>query len=152
MDDSVFGYKIRKPFSGEDAFFAKNAHVGGMAGEDGQIVLNPYSKLKPEELQSVAKNEAIRLHLRDKKTPLSFGVTEKQKSSFAGTDYGKPENENFLRQTLLARILTGDPSAMDVTQEQRTAAKALQQELDSRHYNDFVQGLFKIPNNKFRIP
>ena len=39
----------------------------------------------------------------------------------------------------MARILTGDPSAMDVTDEQKMAAKSLQQELDMRHHNEFVQ-------------
>ena len=110
IPESIYGYPVRAPYPGEDTFFKGRPEVGGMAAEDGKITLNPYSKLSDDEKSSVAKNEAIRLWMRDKKPNLSFPVSPKQKQAFANTEYGG--DENALKQTIVARILSGDPSAL----------------------------------------
>ena len=96
-----------------------------MAAEDGKIVMNPYSKLSDGEKKAVAENEGLRLWMRENDFNPTFTVTPKQRESFKGTEYGKPENENFLKQTILARILTGDKSAGDYTEEQASWAEKL---------------------------
>lgn len=120
---SVYGYQIRKPYKSEDAFFANNTETTGMAAEDGRIVLNPYSNLSKQSKERVAKNEAIRLFMRDKNINPKFKVTPEQKEFFKGTSYGQPGNDEFMRQTLVARILTKDKSAQNVTDEQRKVAQ-----------------------------
>ena len=54
-----------------------------------------------------------------------FVVTPEQREKFKGTEYGKPENEKFLKQTIVARILTGDKSAGNYTKEQAAWADKL---------------------------
>lgn len=118
-----YGYSTRKPYDSEDAFFKKRTDVAGMAAEDGKIVLNPYSKNSAKEQEAVAKNEAIRLWMRDNNFSADFEVTPKQAEFFKGTEYGKPENQKQLKNTLVARWLTGDPSAGKPTKEQRSVVE-----------------------------
>ena len=120
---SIYGYQIRKPFAGEDKFFKGRPDVGGMAAEDGKIVLNPYSSLKEQEKMQVAKNEAIRLWIRDNKPELPFEVTKEQSKAFSKTEYGS--NPQALKETIVARILTGDPSSRAATPEQQSFANKL---------------------------
>jgi len=110
LPESIYGYSVRPPYPGEDAFFKTRPEVGGMAAEDGKITINPYSKLSDDEKSSVAHNEAVRLWMRDKKPKLPFSVSQRQKQAFANTEYGK--DENALKETIIARILSGDPSAL----------------------------------------
>lgn len=110
QDERVLGYKVRAPFQGEDKYFKENPKVSGMAAEDGSIVLNPYSGLSSQEKSAVAKNEAYRLLMRDKNIVPSFELTDQQRNFFAGTPYEK--NEVAMKQTIVARILSGDPSAI----------------------------------------
>jgi hypothetical protein len=130
IPQSVFGYAVRQPYQSEDAFFLLNPNTTGMAAEDGRIVLNPYSGLKYEQQLAVAKNEAIRLFMRESQIDPQFKVTPEQMKSFQGTAYGT--NEPALRQTLVSRILTNDPSAGNVTDEQRRAAQSIMQQLNAR--------------------
>lgn len=130
---SVYGYAVRAPFKSEDAYFLLNPRVTGMAAEDGKIVLNPHSSLSYDEKVAVAKNEAIRLFMRENKVDPQFKVTPEQMKSFAGTAYGERGNEGFMRQTLVSRILTGDPSAGNATEEQRKVAKSIMQQLEKRN-------------------
>ena len=132
IPQSVYGYAVRSPYKSEDVWFALNPNETGMAAEDGRIVLNPYSGLPDEQKAIVAKNEAIRLFMRENNVDPQFKVTPKQKESFAGTEYGKKGNEGFMRQTLVARILTGDSSAGNVTEEQRKVSQDIMQQLNKR--------------------
>lgn len=132
IPQSVYGYAVRNPYKSEDVWFALNPKVTGMASEDGRIVLNPYSGLSDENKAAVAKNEAIRLFMRQNNVDPQFKVTPEQMKSFAGTEYGKKGNEGFMRQTLVSRILTGDPSAGNATEEQRKAAQSIMQQITKR--------------------
>jgi hypothetical protein len=119
--DKMFGKKIRsKLFPGEDKFFKERPEVAGMAAEDGSVILNPYSSLSKKELSAVAQNEALRLKMRDDDFDPKFDLTEDQLKFFKGTEYEK--NPKAMRQTILARIYSGDPSAM-ATEDQRAALK-----------------------------
>lgn len=132
IPQSVYGYAVRNPYKDEDVWFALNPKVAGMAADDGQIVLNPYSGLSAENKSAVAKNEAIRLFMRENNVNPQFKVTPEQMKYFAGTNYGEKGKEGFLRQTLVSRILTGDPSAGNVTEEQRKVAQDIMQQLIKR--------------------
>jgi hypothetical protein len=117
----MFGKKIRsKLFHGEDKFFKERPEVAGMAAEDGSVILNPYSSLSKKELSAVAQNEALRLKMRDDDFDPNFDLTKDQLKFFKGTEYEK--NPKAMRQTILARIYSGDPSAM-ATEDQRAALK-----------------------------
>ena len=123
------GYEIRKPYASEDKYFKENPNVAGMATEDGRIILNPYSKNKPDEQQAVARNEAMRLWMRQNKLEPKFVVTPEQLAQFKGTEYAKPENRTHLKHTIIARILSGDPSAGNVTEMQRKWAEYVSSQL-----------------------
>ena len=129
-------YPEDKPDKGTLDYFKKNPAVAGMAigaglnGYDGErrVVVNPYSKLTPEGRKSLVENERIRHFMDETKPKLEFKPTSKQLEAFSGTEYGKPENIDKLRQTIVARILTGDSSAGDVTPEQRKAANSISEQ------------------------
>lgn len=130
----MYGYDVRPPYPGEDEFFKKNTHVTGMAADDNKITINPYSDMPERSKALVAKNEALRLFMRDHDIDPQFTVTPKQSQFFKdqGGAYGLPGNERHLRSTLVSRIVTGDPSAQDVTDEQRTVANSIMQQMESR--------------------
>jgi hypothetical protein len=130
--NKIYGYEIRRPYQSELLYFHSNPHVGGMAAEDGKIILNPVSMLKPEEKMAVARNEAARLYMRENKIVPNFDLTAEQKASFANTEYGSAANEPYLKSTIASRILTGDPSAGAVTQQQKDYAAWLQSQLEAR--------------------
>jgi hypothetical protein len=123
MDFLIDMFGMRDPYEGELSFFKKRPEVAGMATEDNKIILNPYSKLSKDELQSVARNEALRLFMKTTKMQPEFELTKEQQNFFKNTEYEK--NPEAARQTILSRILTGDPSAKTATPEQLQAAQAL---------------------------
>jgi len=127
MDYLVDMFGTREPYKGELSYFKNNPNVAGMATEDNKIILNPFSKNSPEEQQAVAKNEAIRLFMKVLNVAPEFELTKDQKEFFKNTAYAKdPMNA---RRTILARILTNDPSAGFLTKEQEEAAKALVEQI-----------------------
>lgn len=143
---SIYGYQIRKPFTGEDKFFKGRPEVGGMAAEDGKIVLNPYSSLKEQEKMQVAKNEAIRLWMRDNKTQIPFNVTKEQSKAFSGTEYGS--NPQALKETIVARFLTGDQSSMATPEQQSFANKIMEKITQSTQEPTISQSIMSAMNIK----
>lgn len=127
---TVYGYEIRDPYPAELGYFRRNQGVAGMAAEDGRIVLNPESGLSPEEMQAVARNEAARLFIRQGKHRFTFDITPAQRRAFVGTPY--EADDDALRATLLGRILSGDPSAGDITDDQRYWSQWLLNQLEAR--------------------
>lgn len=103
---------IREPSASELDFFKKNPNVGGMAAEDDKVIINPFSELSEDEKKSVAFNESARIYMRRNHAP-TFDITPEQKAAFK--KYGSEED---IKSTIAARILSGDPSAGNVTEEQ----------------------------------
>lgn len=133
VNGSIYGYPVRRQlFPGEQEYFEANPTVSGMAAEDGAIILNPYSKLSPKELESVAENEAIRLFMREKQIYPDFNVTDEQRKFFKDTPYTK--DPVALRQTIVGRILSGDPS-ISGTSEQKTIAQNIFERLKAERGN-----------------
>jgi hypothetical protein len=128
--DKIFGYEIRTPYDSELDFFKKNLNTTGMATEDGRIILNPFSDLDPASQKSVATNEAARLLMWENKIKPDFDVTEEQKNAFKGTAY--EENEEALKETIVARAIAGDPSAGKLTARQKEWANLVGAQLRAR--------------------
>ena len=143
---SIYGYQIRKPFAGEDKFFKGRPEVGGMAAEDGKIILNPYSPLKEQEKMQVAKNEAIRLWMRDNKTKIPFDITKDQSKAFSETEYGS--NPQALKETIVARILTGDKSAIATPEQQSFANNIMEKITQSIQKPTISQSIMTAINMK----
>jgi hypothetical protein len=123
--EGVYGIGMREPYESELEYFKNNPNVAGMAAEDDKIILNPYSKLKPQEQESVKLNEAARVHMRRKMLPSPrYALTPEQEKAFSTYGTG---NIDDIRQTLAARILSGDPSALTPTPEQLEYVKQLRQ-------------------------
>jgi len=115
---SVSGVPIRSPFPGEMEYFKKNPNVAGMAAEDNKIILNPFSKNSEDQQKSVAANEAARVWMRTKKEHApSFRTTPQQDKYLDSTTY-KNASEQDRRDTIAARIISGDSSAGKPTQDQ----------------------------------
>lgn len=110
------GFKAeeRQPTASEQIFFQQNKHVAGMASEDDRVVMNPHSSLSDTEKAAVRENETARIYMR-RNMPATFALTEEQKSKFS--KYSK--NEQDIKDTIAARILSGDPSAGAPTDEQK---------------------------------
>lgn len=122
---SVYGYDVRDPFPSENEFFKKNKHVGGYVADDGKIVINPHSPLKPHEKVAVARLEATRAYMNEHNIVPDFDVTPEQKELFKKIDpdnYGKEGNEKYLKQTIVSRITVNDPTAGNFTPEQKAFA------------------------------
>jgi len=120
-----FGYPVREPYEEELTWFKENPTITGRAASDGTIILNPYSGLPIEGLYGVIMNEASRLWMQQHGVVPHFDLTPEQIKSFEGTEYGKPGNEDFMKQTLIGRIISNDPSAGKYTPEQKQFADVL---------------------------
>jgi len=130
MGDYVFGYPVRDATDSELKFFKSAPDTAGYAAEDGYIVLNPISKLTKAQKVSVAQNEAARLWMRENNFDPKVKLTQEQIESFIGTPY--EGNSTALRQTIISRIISGDPSAGNVTDEQKAHAEWIRSRLINR--------------------
>lgn len=121
-----YGVGLREQlYPGEETYFKANPNVAGMAAEDDRIILNPYSKLSPAEKSAVMMNEAARVHMRRGLVEAPrFDLTPEQEQAFS--TYGDRKLDT-MRQTLAARILSGDPSALTPTSDQLEYVKRLRQ-------------------------
>ncbi len=120
---NYFGYQIRKPFDEEKKWFFKNLHIAAYASDDFFIVINPYTKLNQTEINSVCINEGLRLFMREKNIVPKISLTKKQKEFFMNTPYEGKKVE--IRQTIIARIISKDPSAQNFTKKQFKVANQI---------------------------
>lgn len=123
---------MREPYPGELQYLQANPHVGGMATEDGRIILNPYSTLQPHEKAAVAQNEAARLAMRGMPPPPN--MSKPQSGYLATADAGKPYgggNDRAQRETIIGRALSGDPSAGQLSPEQSTYAAEVARQIQT---------------------
>lgn len=123
MIKKYLGYSLREPNQEEILWFKKNPSITGYASEDGCIVKNPHTALNNDEFESVCINEALRLFMRDQNIKPRIRLTKKQINFFVGTAY--EGNLIETKQTIVARIISGDPSAQDITPAQRMAANKI---------------------------
>jgi hypothetical protein len=133
--ENVLGYTFREPTTEEWKYFKKNKQVTGMASfDDGKIVLNPYSGInargREQEKAAVSVNEAVRLWMRETKTSPNFKITQEQMDMFKGTPY--EGNEKAIKETLVGRWITGDPSGGYPNDEQLAFIKNIAPKLLQR--------------------
>jgi hypothetical protein len=121
----------RTPYDSELKFFKENPNVGGMMAEDEDaIVMNPYSSLTKQELDAVRLNERARVLMRREGAP-SFELTQKQQKMLSSMPFYKEATPEEQKATIAARVLSGDPSAGEPTEEQLQFVKSLRQKLDN---------------------
>ena len=120
--------KVRAPSQSEMTFFRQNPSVAGYAAPDGNVVLNPLTTLTRMERQSVIRNETARILMRRSKelTPL-FDLTPEQGRAFA--TYGPLQQQ---RETIAARLVAGDPSALEPSLAQLQFVQRLLQALEKQ--------------------
>ncbi len=135
----------RTPSTGELKFFTENPTVGGMADFDsGTVVINPFKQWKPEERNSILTNESMRLFMRHNNVKPAFKLTEEQTNLFRnnrtnnGSDY--IDNPSELQETIITRILSGDPSSGKATEEQIGIAEALIKLLEEKGISGIRKG------------
>lgn len=129
------GYETRDITPSEDTFFQKNPHVAGMATEDKRIITNPHSGLPPQQNELVRMLEASRLYMNDNNINPDFELTPNQVDFFndpsmkvvGGVQYR--DNPNAAKQSIISRIIVGDPSAQDVTPEQQSYADMISEKM-----------------------
>jgi hypothetical protein len=93
-------------------FFYNNRNNSGYASPDDKVVINPFTSADKE---AVARNEAIRVYLRNNPTLLNyFSLSPEQKETFGSYS----PNEADVKGTVIGRLLTGDPSAQQVPSQQ----------------------------------
>ena len=122
----------RDPSASEASFFKKNPEVSGFASEDGMIVLNPHRKFTDEEEMSLLVNKASRLAIRRAPRSLAFPITQQQQgmfNDFAARGVPGERSGQDIRETILARLVAGDPSAGIPNKPQVTEANRFRTEL-----------------------
>jgi hypothetical protein len=138
-------------YPGEDKYFKENPNVGGMMTEDNRVIINPYSNLSDKEKDAIRINESIRLIFKQENIVPNIEITDEQREFFKGTPY--ETNEEAIKQTIMARILTNDPSAK-ATKDQLEEAnkdvfKAIQENID--HWGSVVPAS-KTDKAKYNLP
>lgn len=111
---------VREPYPLEIEFFRFRRDVSGYAADDGMVVLNPFSELTEEQLAAVALNEAARIYMKRHSMQPSFDLTDEQAIAFA--TYGPEECQ---KATIAARLLSGDPTALLPSDDQRAFVSRL---------------------------
>ncbi len=112
---------VRLPTHSERVFFEKNLFVAGMASVDRSVVMSPFSRLTYRQRQAVILNEAARLVMADDiSLRPAFDLTLEQRRVFA--TYGPIQ---AIRETIAARILSRDSSALVPSREQLHFVRAL---------------------------
>jgi hypothetical protein len=116
--------KQRQPYQSEGEFFQRSG-IPGYAADDGNVVLNP----NPPEgvnMDAVRLNESGRVMMRSGDMPRpSYALTPEQEAAFSGYS-PDPQDQ---RETIAARILSGDPSAGASTPEQQFYVEQLRDRL-----------------------
>lgn len=123
----------RPPYEGETQFFRERPDVTGMATEDDKITLNPFLSLSPEQQEAIRLNERLRVYMRGNPAPV-FPLTPTQQHTFA--NYGTPTD---IRDTIISRILSGDPSTDITTSLQEDAAQEIERRIRRKAFARGIQ-------------
>ena len=137
-EDGFYGVGVREPSASELQFFksSRGQITPAYAAEDDRIVVNPYFKfahsgkgLTPEQLYGIKLNEASRIHMRRGNIAApNYEVSEDQLNSEIAPGFPLhkySQDMNDIRQTIAARILSGDIGSLKPTPEQLDYAAQL---------------------------
>lgn len=116
-------YPLRSPDQAEAAWFSQNPFVAGYAapmtpGTERRVVLNP--ALPKEAAPYVHANEGVRHHMYESGDQPDFLVYPHQYASDAYAN-----DSAAAKQTIVARILSGDNSLAPYTDAQRAEARRI---------------------------
>jgi hypothetical protein len=113
-------YPQRQPSESELSFFQQQPQVAGYAAEDRNVVMNPMFQGSQE---SVLTNERFRQLFRDRPEMIPFDLSALP-HQVPSEQYANDKTN--LASTIIARLLSGDPSAAPYTwHQQETAMKIL---------------------------
>jgi hypothetical protein len=112
---------VREPFQGEIEFFLNNPDVPAMATEDDAVIFNPFVEISKEDRSALHLNESVRIFLRQQRLDPRFSLTRDQSDRFSS--YSNDPRDQ--RATIIARMLSGDPSSGYPTFEQLMAADSV---------------------------
>lgn len=105
---NLAGIDEREPYPSELEWFQSNPTVPGMAAEDNRVIMNPFFKFESDQARnSVRMNETARAFMRAKNIRPNFYLSPSQAGQFRNYS----PNEQDIKETLVARALSGDPSA-----------------------------------------
>lgn len=112
----------RAPTESELRFFGEQPHVAGYASmsPDNRVVLNPHPN-PGVNLDSVYRNESARLAMANANVRPGFSLTPEQVGFLNAISY--PEGGR--KETIAARLMSGDASAGEPTGDQRAFVDAL---------------------------
>ncbi|QGH73437.1 MAG: hypothetical protein [Podoviridae sp. cty5g4] len=127
-DKNEYKSYLREPYQSENKFFQKRPEVAGMATEDKKVILNPYNNFNEQQRDAVNKLEYYRLKMYEKGLNPNFGLTDTQKRFLENTEY--KNDPVSAKQSIISRILVGDPSAQDITPEQIDYANKFKNEVE----------------------
>jgi len=97
----------RQPWPAEVTWLRQNINISGYADISGSVVVNPFFMGKPSALSAVLLNEAVRVFIwRRRRLAPMLALTPIQRRNFG--KYGKKRDQI---DTVLARLVTADPSA-----------------------------------------
>lgn len=112
----------RQPTPSEYGFFSQNMNVPGYAAPDNSVVLNPFTAfaLHPGMKQAIMANELARIAMRTGLIPqYGGGLTRSQAQTLNATPHYQNASHQDRVNTILARLLSGDPSGGKATKKQR---------------------------------
>ena len=120
------GIDVRDPFQSEMEWFGDNPDIPGMATEDYMVTLNPFMDLTEQKKKAIIKNEMARAYMRKYKLRPKFQITPEQHKYFSTLRNGKPYgSEQDIMETIVGRIISGDPSVGQATPEQHIFSSML---------------------------
>jgi hypothetical protein len=144
--DPIYSYSERGLYPVEEKLFKERTDVAGMATEDNRVIINPYSPISKDMKDLVRTNETARLAMRNGYPRPDFELTPKQQEFYSTIQNGKPYSEDLqdIKETIAARVMTGDDSAQDYTKEQEMYADKLFDVLKkSKEYATGMKGMMK---------
>ena len=116
----IGGIPLRLASREEEEFFRLRPSVAGLAADDNSVVINYSATLSVAQFEAVMLNEAARVFMRKYGPRPNFPLTPEQETTFAG--YGTLQD---IRETVVARLLSKDPSAGQPSVEQELFASKL---------------------------
>lgn len=110
----------RQPTPSEYKFFFENSGVPGYAAPDNRVVFNPFTLPDPRMRQAIMANELARIAMRTGLIPqYGGGLTRSQNQTLNALPYYQTASQQDRINTIMARLLSGDPTGGKGTREQR---------------------------------
>jgi len=125
------GIGVRDPHFSEMEWFGEHPDIPGMATEDNMVIINPFMSMDEKKKQAIIQNETARAFMKKFNFRPNFHIHPEQMKYFSTINKGKAYgSEQDIRETIVGRILSGDPSVTNVTPEQQIFVEILKSMLE----------------------